>query len=113
MNLDLENLDIVEFRDSLQDLRNGIELDLKEDPSCAEDAIPLLTSIKRLQTDLASAKSSSEFPKDKFLACIPDLTFVMHCLNQILPEDDEDFDDEEYDEDDLSFEEEDEEEEHK
>lgn len=95
MQIDLKNLDIVEFRDSLQELRNGIEQDLKDDPSCAEDAVPLLTSIIRLQNDLAGVKSSAEFQKTKFLQCVPDLTFVMQCLNQILPEDDEDFDDDE------------------
>lgn len=99
MIFDVEKLDIPDFRKGLLELEKELEQELKGDPNAAEDVVPLLTSITRLLKELPDIKSPTDTKSKKFLQCIPDLAFVMQCLNPMMEdaEDEIDFEDEEED----------------
>jgi len=98
MIFDIDKMEISEFRKGLQDLQKELNQELKNDPNAAEDVIPLLTSINRLLKELPDVKSPADAKSKAFLQCVPDLAFVMQCLNPSMGHDDEDFDDD-FDED--------------
>lgn len=98
MQMDFSNLDLIELRDDLEGLREELENELAQDPDSAENAIPLLTSIRRLQGELKGLKSNNDIKREEFLKWIPDLYFITSSLNQFA--DDDGFEDEDFDEDD-------------
>lgn len=100
MQFDFTSMDLIKFRDDLKQLRDEIEDEIKQDPSGSEEAIPLLTSIKRLLKELAGLKSNQDLKREHFLQCVPDLHFVMQTLNGFASEEDDILfadEDEEYD----------------
>lgn len=87
MGIAAEKFNIEEFKTALEEFRVFLISDIDEDQDCDNEADELLEIIEKLQSELEDVVDEEEFFKTKFQKLLPDIVFVLECIEKVCAED--------------------------
>lgn len=79
----MKNIDVIEFKECINELQNALEDMVKNDSSYEGEADELINAIKRLKVAFGNVTSINEFEPQELEKIMPDFALVMGSLETI------------------------------